>query len=72
MLHMLANPTSDILSCRVERQHIVEMLVVEPVVNLLLDMREVYHHTVGVQHFGTTIDGNNPIVTVKIFTLAAI
>ena len=31
----------------------------------LLDVTEVYHHSVRIQLFGTAIDSDNPVVTVK-------
>lgn len=38
----------------------------------LLDVTEVYHHSVRIQLFGTAIDSDNPVVTVQILTLTAI
>nr|DAM50744.1 MAG TPA: hypothetical protein [Caudoviricetes sp.] len=35
-------------------------------------MREIHHHTILVQNLGTTINGNNPIVTVQILTFTSI
>ena len=36
-----------------------------------LDMRKIHHHTILVQNLGTTINGNNPIVTVQILTFTS-
>ena len=37
----------------------------------LLDVTEVYHHSVRIQLFGTAIDSDNPVVTVQSFSLWA-
>ena len=47
-------------------------MVVQLFLYHLLDVTEVYHHSVRIQLFGTAIDSDNPVVTVQILTLAAI
>lgn len=48
------------------------MPVVEGVVDFLLDMLEVAHHAVGVELTGGAIDGDDPVVPVRVGALALI
>lgn len=47
-------------------------MVVQLFLYHLLDVTEVYYHSVRIQLFGTAIDSDNPVVTVQILTLTAI
>lgn len=70
ILHMVANPTGDILGRRIDRsKDFVDILMVEGVLHNLLDMREVGHHTILVEFARTAIDRDHPIVSVQILAL---
>ena len=47
-------------------------MVVQLFLYHLLDVTEVYYHSVRIQLFGTAIDSDNPVVTVQILTLTAL
>ena len=70
--NLLRDPPRDILRRRVERQHVIEVAVVERVMDALLYAREVTDHPVGVEALGTAVDGHNPVVAVDIGAFALI
>ena len=59
-----------ILCCRIERQYIVEVFMIEFFLDHVLYDGKVYYHSVPVQIFCPTIYGNDPVVAVQIFAFA--
>lgn len=70
--YLVHTPTGDILSRRVEGQHVIQVLMVKLAMNLLLDMLEVAHHAVGVEFFCLAKHLNMPVMAVKVLAFAGI
>ena len=70
--YLVAYPTGYVLGCGIEGQHFIKIMMIQLFLYHLLDVTEVYHHSVRIQLFGTAIDSDNPVVTVQILTLTAI
>ena len=56
----------------VERQHLVQDLMIQLGFDRLLDVAEVNDHSLGIQLLGTAIDGDDPIVSMQMLTFAAV
>ena len=69
--NLLCTPSGDILSSRIERQHIVQILVVEAALDAF-HLSEIYHHPVLIQFFRAAIDGDYPVVAVQLCALALV
>ena len=63
--YLFRHPPCDVLCRGVEREHFVKIGMVERFLNLLLDEREVHHHTVGIQFTGLTKDCDLPIMAMN-------
>jgi hypothetical protein len=62
--YLVAYPTGYVLGCGIEGQHFIKIMMIQLFLYHLLDVTEVYHHSVRIQLFGTAIDSDNPVVTV--------
>ena len=69
---MFAGPTGDVLGCRVERQYLVQYLMIQFGFDRLLDVAEINDHSLCVQLLGTALDGNYPIVSMQMLTFTAV
>ena len=56
----------------VERQHLVQDLMIQLGFDRLLDVAEVNDHSLGIQLLGTAIDGDDPIVSMQMLTFTAV
>lgn len=72
MLHPVTNPTSDIFRCRIERQYLIQVAMIQLALHQFLDMGKISHHPVGIQLTGPATNGDNPIVAMQILTFARI
>ena len=54
--NLLHTPTGDILGRGVEGQHIVQILMVQPTLDVVFNLGEVDHHTILIQLFRTRVD----------------
>ena len=70
--YLLCNPSGNILGCRVERQNIVEVTMIEHSVDFLFDMIEVAYHSVGVKLASFAENGHNPVVAMCVVALTRI
>lgn len=66
------NPAGQILSCGVEVQNLIEILMVYPAVYQTFDFCKIAYHAIAVQLFGPAIDIDFPIVAMQILTFASI
>ena len=66
------NPFGQVLSSRIEVQHLVEVRVVYLTVDQTLDFREVAHHAVVVQLFGAAIHVDLPVVAMEVLAFALV
>lgn len=66
------NPARHIFGGGIERQHLVDVFVVEFVGDKGFNFGEIVNHTVGVQIFSLAVDNDVPIVAVQVFALALI
>ena len=62
----------DVLSGWVERQYLVQDLMIQFGFDRLLDVTEVDDHALCIQLFGTAIDGDDPIVSMQLLTFTAV
>ncbi len=69
---LLANPVGDVLGGWVERQDIVEVLMVEFRLDRLFDMAEIDNHAILVQRERAAVNGDYPIVTMRMFAFTGI
>jgi len=70
--NLLHTPTGDVLGRRVKGQHIVQILMVQPTLDVAFNLGEVDHHTILIQLFSTTVEGDDPVVTVQLRALALV
>ena len=72
MGYLLTNPSGNIFGRRITRKHIVQVLMVKLPFYHFLYMRKINYHTIFIQLLCLAIYGDNPIVTMQVFTLALI
>ena len=65
-----AHPARDVFGRGVEREDIVQVLMVQLVGNQPLDMAEVRHHAILVEYFRPAINRDNPVVPVQVRAFA--
>ena len=70
VLDVVAYPFGDILGGRVEREYIVEILVVEGPGDFFLDAGEVRDHAVDVESLGFAVHDHYPVVPVESLAFA--
>ena len=70
--HRIDNPAGQVLGRRVEIEHLVQVAMIYLPVDQSFDFREVAHHAVAVQLFGTAIDVDLPVVAVEVLALALV
>ena len=70
--NLLANPSRHVLCCGVEVKEFVEISMVKSLRDKFFQMRKVDYHTVSVQCFGATVDGDDAVMPVQTLALALI
>ena len=66
------NPSRNVFGSRIERENVVEILMVESLGDAVFNVSEVAHHAVGIQLRGFAVHGDNPVVSVHIAALAVV
>ena len=66
------NPFGQVLSRRIEVQHLVDVGMVDLAVNQALDLGEVAHHAVAVELLATAIHVDLPVVAMQVLAFALV
>ena len=69
---MITNPAGYVLRRGIDVEYIVDILVVESVFHHTFDVREVSNHSVAIEFFGFTINGDNPVMSVQLLALTLV
>lgn len=71
-VNLVTYPAGNVFGSRIEWQELVEIAVVKVSGDTFLDVREVYHHSVGIKFASPAVYCHYPVVSVKTAAFARI